>query len=44
VLRRAQGAMTAREIMLALLDGKTPEATRKQEMDRYTGSHPSSHA
>lgn len=31
-LRRAQKPMTAREIMLAVLDGKTPEATRKQEI------------
>jgi hypothetical protein len=33
VLRRAQKPMTAREMMLALLDGKQPEATRKQELD-----------
>jgi len=33
VLRRAQAPMTAREITLAVLDGKTPAATRKQEVD-----------
>jgi hypothetical protein len=31
-LRRAGAPMTAREIMLRVLDGKTPEATRKQEV------------
>ena len=32
-LRRAQAPMTAREIMLAVLDGKTPVPSRKQEKD-----------
>jgi hypothetical protein len=32
VLRRATKPMTAREITMTLLDGKTPEATRKQEI------------
>ncbi|MBA2525309.1 MAG: hypothetical protein H0V18_05920 [Pyrinomonadaceae bacterium] len=32
VLRRAGKPLTAREMMLAVLDGKTPEATRKQEL------------
>jgi hypothetical protein len=33
VLRRATAPMTAREIALALLDGKRPEPTRKQEIN-----------
>lgn len=33
VLRRAERPMTAREITLAVLDGKTPAATRKQEIN-----------
>ena len=31
VMRRAKEPMTAREIMLAVLDGKTPVPSRKQE-------------
>jgi hypothetical protein len=33
VLRQAEKPLTAREMMLALLDGKEPRATRKQELD-----------
>ena len=33
VLRRSGVPMMAREIMLAVLDGKTPAASRKQEKD-----------
>jgi hypothetical protein len=33
VLRRAEKPLTAREMMLAILDGKEPTATRKQELD-----------
>lgn len=33
VLRAAEKPMTAREMMLAVLDGKEPQATRKQEID-----------
>jgi len=33
VLRRSAVPMTAREIALALLDGKTPEPSRKQEIN-----------
>ena len=33
VLRDAQKPMTARELMAAVLDGRDPKATRKQEID-----------
>jgi hypothetical protein len=33
VLRRAERPLTAREMMLAILDGKEPQASRKQELD-----------
>jgi hypothetical protein len=33
VLRRAEKPMTARELMLAILDGKEPQPSRKQELD-----------
>jgi hypothetical protein len=32
-LRRAEKPMTARELALAVLDGKQPTPTRKQEID-----------
>jgi hypothetical protein len=33
VLRQAEKPLTAREMMLALLEGKEPQASRKQELD-----------
>jgi hypothetical protein len=33
VLRRAEKPLTAREMTMAVLDGKTPTPTRKQEID-----------
>jgi hypothetical protein len=33
VLRRAEKPLTAREMMLAILDGKAPQPSRKQELD-----------
>jgi hypothetical protein len=39
---QAEKPLTAREMMLALLDGKEPQATRKQELD--SGGHSGDHA
>jgi hypothetical protein len=33
VLWRAEKPLTAREMMLAILDGKEPQPSRKQELD-----------